>query len=183
MEEAALSCVSTVLRELPDEEVAVAMEPDRALANPFDPSEGFLSTMRTNVTNPGTFTAKVQDNNGDPTTVLDSSTDFKIVCDWSIVAAVALVLNGTFELTAYAESIGPGDEKKIASKSEAITGALTYGPIDLVVPAGTLKDQAALDAAGESGTYKLVTVLTHRNTLGKVSDAVAIEEGPIVRIS
>jgi Domain of unknown function (DUF4032) len=43
MEDAAQSYVNTVLRVLPDEEVAVSgMESDRPLANPFDPSEGFL---------------------------------------------------------------------------------------------------------------------------------------------
>jgi Domain of unknown function (DUF4032)/Lipopolysaccharide kinase (Kdo/WaaP) family len=43
MEEAAQTYVNTVLRVLPDEEVAVsAIESDRPLANPFDPSDGFL---------------------------------------------------------------------------------------------------------------------------------------------
>jgi Domain of unknown function (DUF4032)/Lipopolysaccharide kinase (Kdo/WaaP) family len=42
MEEAAQSYVNTVLRGLPDEKVAVsAMESERPLANPFDPSRGF----------------------------------------------------------------------------------------------------------------------------------------------
>jgi uncharacterized protein DUF4032/lipopolysaccharide kinase (Kdo/WaaP) family protein len=42
MEEAAQSYVNTVLRGLPDEKVAVsAMESERPLANPFDPSQGF----------------------------------------------------------------------------------------------------------------------------------------------
>jgi len=42
MEEAAESYVNTVLRGLPDEEVAVsAVESERPLTNPFDPSQGF----------------------------------------------------------------------------------------------------------------------------------------------
>jgi hypothetical protein len=42
MEEAAQSYVNTVLRGLPDEKVAVAaMESERPLTNPFDPSQGF----------------------------------------------------------------------------------------------------------------------------------------------
>jgi hypothetical protein len=42
MEAAAQSYVDTVLRGLPDEKVAVsAMESERPLANPFDPSQGF----------------------------------------------------------------------------------------------------------------------------------------------
>ena len=43
VEEAAQSYVNTVLRELPDEEVAVsAMESMGPLANPFDPSQGLI---------------------------------------------------------------------------------------------------------------------------------------------
>src|SRR4029453_2629457 len=42
MEDAAKSYVNTVLRGLPDEEVAVsALESMGPLANPFDPSQGF----------------------------------------------------------------------------------------------------------------------------------------------
>jgi hypothetical protein len=42
MEEAAQSYVNGVLRELPDEEVAItSMESMGPLANPFDPSQGF----------------------------------------------------------------------------------------------------------------------------------------------
>jgi hypothetical protein len=42
MEEAAQSYVNTVLRGLPDEEIAVStMESTGPLANPFDPSQGF----------------------------------------------------------------------------------------------------------------------------------------------
>jgi hypothetical protein len=42
MEEAAESYVNTVLRGLPDEAVAVsAVESERPLTNPFDPSQGF----------------------------------------------------------------------------------------------------------------------------------------------
>jgi len=43
MAEAAQSYLNTVLRELPDEEVAVsAMESTGPLANPFDPSQGLI---------------------------------------------------------------------------------------------------------------------------------------------
>jgi hypothetical protein len=43
MEEAAQAYVNTVLRGLPDEEIAVStMESTVPLANPFDPSQGFV---------------------------------------------------------------------------------------------------------------------------------------------
>jgi hypothetical protein len=53
MEEAAESYVNTVLRGLPDEEVAVsAMESERPLTNPFDPSQGFADDEQENPYDP-----------------------------------------------------------------------------------------------------------------------------------
>jgi hypothetical protein len=131
----------------------------------------------------GSFTAVVKDNNGDPTTVLDANQDFVITCEWDINTALALVLEGTFELAAYAEAIGQGLEQRIGFLSvPVVIGQQIYPPVDMVVAAGTLPDQTAL-GLDDSGVYKLITVLTHRNTAGTVSDVVAVEEGPFARIS
>jgi hypothetical protein len=131
----------------------------------------------------GTFTAVVIDNNGNPSTVLDANQDFKITCNWDLNVSLSQMLEGTFELSTYAEAIGAGVEARIGFLSVPIVlGQQIYGPEDVVVTAGTLPDQTAL-LADESGTYKLITVLTHRNTGGTVSDVVAVEEGPFARIS
>ncbi len=59
-----------------------------------------------------------------------------------------------------------------------LNGGTTYST-DIVVAAGTLPNNLP---AGQSGTYKLVTLLTHVN-FGAVSDVAAVAEGPILRIS
>ena len=131
----------------------------------------------------GTFTAVVNDNNGNPSTVLDANQDFKITCNWDLNVSLSQMLEGAFELSTYAEAIGAGVEARIGFLSVPIVlGQQIYGPEDVVVTAGTLPDQTAL-LADESGTYKLITVLTHRNTAGTVSDVVAVEEGPFARVS
>jgi hypothetical protein len=137
--------------------------------------------------NSGTFNANVIDNNGDPNTVLDAAQNFTIRCDWQLSSILASFLSGNFELAAYVESIGPGREQQVGTPPNLtvtvpITGVANYGPIDVVVPANTLPDQNAL-VAGESGTYKLVTVLSHRNSFGNLSDVSAFVEGPLLRIS
>lgn len=126
----------------------------------------------------GSFTAAIVDNNGNPSTVLDANQDFKITCNWDLNTSLSLMLEGTFELSTYAEAIGAGVEKRIGFLSVPIVlGQKVYGPADVVVAAGTLPDQTAL-AVDESGTYKLITVLTHRNNAGVVSDVVAVDEAP-----
>jgi len=138
------------------------------------------------VANAGTFNANVVDNDGDPSTVLDAALDFKVTCDWQLSGFLVGALSGNFELAAYVESIGPGREQQIGTPPNVtvtvpITGVANYGPIDISVPANTLPDQNAL--AGDSGVYKLITVLSHRNTFGNFSDVSAFVEGPILRIS
>jgi hypothetical protein len=129
---------------------------------------------------PGTFTADVVDNNGDPNTVLEAAQDFRIVCSWRISQAAANTLGGQFELAAYVESIGPGPEQQVGrTVTVPVTGNRSYGPFDIVVPGGTLPNNVG---PGQSGAYKLVTLLTHRN-FGRVSDVAALVEERVLRIS
>jgi hypothetical protein len=131
----------------------------------------------------GTFTATVVDNNGNPSTVLDANQEFKINCEWELDTPLSQMLEGTFEISTYAEAIGAGVEKRIGFLSVPIVlNQKNYGPVDVVVAADTLPDQTTL-LADESGTYKLVTLLTHRNSGGTVSDIVALEDGATARIT
>jgi hypothetical protein len=131
----------------------------------------------------GTFTAVVNDNNGNPANVLDADQDFTVTCNWTLNTNLAGILQGTFELSTYVEAVGQGEEKRIGFVSVPIViGQETYGPTDIPVPAGTLPNQASLQP-DESGTYKMITVLTHRNGAAQLSDVVAIEDGPFARIS
>jgi hypothetical protein len=129
--------------------------------------------------NPGTFNATVLDNNGAPSTVLDAGQQFTIRCTWDISPLAALILGGEFQVAAYVESIGPGREQQVGpTVTRALNGGTNFAA-DIVVPANTLPNNLP---PGQSGAYKLVTLLTHRN-FGSVSDVSALVEGPVLRIS
>src|SRR4051794_29753117 len=128
---------------------------------------------------PGSFSATVVDNNGAPSAVLEAGSPFTVQAAWSISALAALLLGGEWQLAAYVESMGPGPEQQVgATVNIALTGATNYNA-DITVPANTLPDDVG---PGQSGTYKLVTLLTHRN-FGSVTDVAAVVEGPILRIA
>ena len=126
---------------------------------------------------PSTFTAVLNDNNGNPSSVLDAGTDITVDANWEISQLAALLLGGEQEVAAYAESIGPGPEAKLDAVTVPLNGGTTYSAT-ITVPATTLPNPPA---AGESGAYKVVVLLTHRN-FGQVSDVSAIVEFPVVRI-
>ncbi len=128
---------------------------------------------------PGSFDAVVNDNNGNPSTVLDAGLDFTIRADWTISSLAALLMGGQWEVAAYVESIGPGREQQVgATEVRPLNGSTTYDAV-ITVPATTLPNNLG---PGESGAYKVVVLLTHRN-FGAVSDVSAIVELPVVRIS
>jgi hypothetical protein len=126
---------------------------------------------------PGTFTATVVDNNGAPSTVLEADTDFTVETAWTIDALSAALLGGEWEVSAYVESIGPGPEQLVGTTTVALTGATSYNAV-VTVPGGTLPNDPG---PPNSGVYKLVTVLTHRN-FTKITNIAALVEGPVLRI-
>jgi len=127
---------------------------------------------------PGTFNATVLDNNGAPSAVLEAGNQFTISTNWTISALAALLLGGEWQVAAYVESIGPGPEQQIGpTVTVPLSGATNYNA-DIVIPPNTLPDDPAPPI---SGTYKLVTLLTHRN-FGSVTDVSGVVEGPILRI-
>jgi hypothetical protein len=126
---------------------------------------------------PSTFDAVLNDNNGTPSSVLDAGTDITVQADWTISQLAALLLGGEWEVAAYAESIGPGPEAKLGAVTVPLNGGTSYSAT-ITVPKDTLPNPPA---AGESGAYKIVVLLTHRN-FGQVSDVSAIVEFPVVRI-
>jgi hypothetical protein len=129
--------------------------------------------------NPGTFDATVQDNNGAPATVLEADQPFTIHCEWTISPLAALLMGGEFNVAAYVEAIGPGAEQQVGpTVVRPLNGGQTFSA-DIVVPPNTLPNNLG---PGQSGAYKVVTLLTHRN-FGAVSDVSAVVEGPVLRIS
>jgi hypothetical protein len=128
---------------------------------------------------PGAFNVSVLDNNGSPASVLDAGLPFTIHAEWTIDPLAALLLGGEWQVAAYVESIGPGREQQVGpTQTVPLNGGTSY-QTDVIVAANTLPDNLP---PGESGAYKLVTLLTHRN-FGVVSDVAAVAEGPILRIS
>jgi hypothetical protein len=129
---------------------------------------------------PGSFTATVVDNNGNPSSVLDAGTQFTINCTWQVSPLAALLLGGRWEIAAYVESVGEGPEQQIGLPTNEVPldGRTTPYTTTIIVPGNTLPNNPAPPL---SGVYKLVTVLTHRN-FGSVSDVSAVEEGPFLRI-
>jgi hypothetical protein len=127
---------------------------------------------------PGSVTADVLDNNGSPATVLEAGQQFTIHAEWEISALAALLLGGEWQLAAYVESIGAGPEQQVGpTVTVALNGGTNYSA-DVIVPANTLPNNPA---PPNSGVYKTVTVLTHRN-FGAITDVVGVVEGPVLRI-
>jgi hypothetical protein len=129
--------------------------------------------------NPGTFNADVLDNNGAPSSVLDAGLPFTIRCSWDISPLAALLLGGEFQVATYVEAIGQGPEQQVGpTVTRALNGGTSFAA-DILVPANTLPNNVP---PGQSGAYKVVTLLTHRN-FGQISDVSAVVEGPVLRIS
>ena len=127
---------------------------------------------------PGTFDAVLNDNNGNPSTVLDAGQTFTISANWTISSLAALLMGGQWEVAAYVEAIGPGPEQQIGATAVVpLNGSTTYSTVITVPP--TLPNNLG---PGQSGAYKVVVLLTHRN-FGAVSDVSAVVELPVVRIS
>jgi hypothetical protein len=123
----------------------------------------------------GPATMVVNDNNGAPASVLEAALDFTIDVSWRIDALTALLLGGQWELTAYVEGIG-------GAAFEGQVGATVTVPLNggqnftarITVPAGTLPNNPQ---PPNSGVYKLIVVLLHRN-FTVVSNVAAVIEAP-----
>jgi hypothetical protein len=128
---------------------------------------------------PSTFDAEVLDNNGAPKTVLDAGTDFIIRTRMDLSDDARLVLGGKFQVAAYVESIGPGPEQQVGPTVTHVNNGTTPVVLDILVGGGTLPNNPP---PGQSGAYKVVTLLTHLDNAGNVDDVAAVAEGPVVRI-
>lgn len=124
---------------------------------------------------PGTATIAVNDNNGAPASVLEASAQFTIDVSWNIDALAALLLGGQWEVAAYVEGIGGVAPEQQVGGTETVllNGGLAYATT-ITVPGGTLPNDPA---PPNSGVYKLVVVLIHRN-FGLVSNVAAVIEAP-----
>ena len=128
---------------------------------------------------PGTATIVVNDNNGAPASVLEAADNFTIDVSWTVDPLFALLAGGQWEVAAYVESIGPGPEQQVGLTSTVpLNGGRNYATT-ITVTGGTLPDNPA---PPNSGVYKLIVVLTHRNFTVVSNVAAVIESGQLVRI-
>jgi hypothetical protein len=129
----------------------------------------------------GDIGMQVLDLDGDPNLVLPVNRDWKIRVDWKLQGTdqngnqTVGSLGGDWKIRAYAESVGPGDEKKIADvtvplNSQPPTSPRNYATL-LNIPANTL----------EPGPYKIVVLVNYSN-LGMPKRMAAFAEGPVVEI-
>ncbi len=113
-------------------------------------------------------------------TVLDIKQPWDVTVGWTVEGLGAAWMTLTnWHVKLNVESMGPGDEKKVAE--ETILGS-EYQMIDfthfkyekkLTIPAGTI---------GDEGVYKLVVILTHDGPLPGVPDRSAgFLEGPMLQ--
>ena len=120
--------------------------------------------------------------------VIDPSKDFDIGVAWSVSGSaapiwLAALSSSDWVVTAYVESVGPGDEKFIASTTVAVgtPGLSNSYAATLTVPKDTLKEENPGDPS-QSGVYKVVVTVFLDSTLGPVGyDMMGYAEGPIIK--
>jgi hypothetical protein len=123
--------------------------------------------------------------------VVDPSQPFDVTVEWEIFGAlVPLWLAGLapdWNVSVFAESIGPGPEVKLGSTTVAKTAVqpctvpkpnCSKYTATVTVPPNTITE----DVGNDSGTYKLVATVFLNSNLGTPGfDLTGFREGPILR--
>lgn len=150
----------------------------------FDPDKGplfkgeFLSVMVLDPALPGHV----------PNLVIDPSKSFKIEVSWKIegtdVPLYLAALDNAWSIEAFAESIGPGPEVRLAIGTEpkgaaAVSKTYTH---TLIVPPFTLPEGNPFPGT-PSGVYKIVCTVFLNSSLGAPGfDIAGFAEGPVIRV-
>lgn len=110
---------------------------------------------------------QVLDNTGSPpTTVLDTDQPFQVKVRWSVPAAEAAIIGGSFRIRVFAESMGPGQEKQVGATlvEPALPHKTDY---EVTINGGMheLQGEGELTPGGErvAGLYRFTSVLQHLN--------------------
>ena len=130
-------------------------------------------------------TLQVLDPGGAPNTIIRTVDPFTVRIRFAVDQPGASLLGGEWLVSAYAESVGPGQEKQIgATVAKAVSAGTPGGPparleyqVDVQVPAGALDDEGP----NSSGVYKLAAIVTHQN-FGGPTVLAGFVEGPIVQL-
>ncbi|MCW5631700.1 MAG: hypothetical protein KIT17_00030 [Rubrivivax sp.] len=117
-----------------------------------------------------------------PTSILDASTPFFLHVYWEVPQPIASVAGGSFRIRAFAESMGPGQEKQLgATLTVPVVPNQTRYDVHITVPAGTLLGEGELfNGVPVSGIYKFVSALQHMNP--GPNQVSGYCEGPLVQM-
>jgi len=140
------------------------------------PAAGFDFPVGLSGTGPN---VSVLDPDSNPNTVLDTGLPFYIRVEWSIAGGVAPLIAGTWYVSAYADSVGPGPEVQVgATMPVPLTGPLNFSTT-ITVPPGALPSASG---SASSGVYELVTIITHTNVFGVATEMTGFAEGPLIQM-
>jgi hypothetical protein len=133
---------------------------------------------------------QVLDPGGTPNTIIDTDDPFKLRVTWSVNQPGASLLGGQWTVVGYAESIGPGQEKRIGNPASLAVsaGVPAAGParleysVDIDVPANELlAEEPSGSGQNSSGVYKLTAIVVHQN-FGGPTVLAGFVEGPVIQM-
>ena len=114
-----------------------------------------------------------------PIGILEADKPFQVNVNWTLSGPLTPFVAGTWHVSVFLESIGPGAELQVPLPSIAIPLTPGVGPVNyshvVNVPANTV-------TVGPDGRpYKLVTTVTYRTVLNKPGPMAAFVEAPVVQ--
>jgi hypothetical protein len=115
----------------------------------------------------------------DPITILEADKDFKVHVNWYLEGDLTPFVCGTWCISVFMESIGPGPELKLPAEPVEIelyptTGRNEYNAW-VLIPADTIKPEHC------GVPYKLVTTVTYRTPKYRPGPMAGFVEGPVVQ--
>ncbi len=125
----------------------------------------------------GSCDTQVHDTNLQPLNIVRLSDAWHVHVQWNIKGSIVPLINGTWHVKVYVESIGPGPEMEVASmdvpvNAEPLAGLARSYNRRIVIPAN-------LPNLIE-GLYRVTTVITIENG-GARGMIAAFDEGPILQ--
>lgn len=126
----------------------------------------------------GTISADVHEVNEPPSHIIDINDPWIVDIDWTLSGSVLPMVNGTWCIDGYMESMGPGTDFELPNEPPDIPLNPSNGVYhaQFQVPAGTVPP-----FPGETdAVYKLVVTVTYRNTLGVPGPIAGFVEIPML---
>lgn len=128
----------------------------------------------------GTISAFVTEvDSVDPTTIIEADKDFKVHINWSLEGSLTPYVCGSWCVSIFLESIGPGPELKLPV--EPVTVPLDPAPgrneysAWILVPAGTIQPEHC------NVPYKLVSTVTYRTPKNRPGPMAGFVDGDVLQ--